>query len=232
MTHDRVSSSRAAAALALLLMLPSGLALAGPLSGTWQQTSSNGGACPTCRISIKEDGSLASLAANNGWSADLSWLDQGGTKAAGRGRWKRDVGGAYAGKAIDVGVLLAGDVLTLTMSVSDGSIPGRIVGSYKRVAVPVVQPDTPQAGADLFGGKDAEQIRNGVRRYTCPEGVPLVVTFSEDAAIAAISIDGGPETRLPEKKQNVYANRQYSLDVHGRVATLRTPTGTDRCKQN
>ena len=232
MTHNRVSSSRAAAALALLFVLSSGMAFAGPLSGTWQQTSSNAGACPTCSITIKEDGSLASLAASNGWSADLSWLDQGGTKAAGRGRWRRDVGGAYAGKAIDIGVRLAGDVLTLTMSVSDHSIPGRIVGSYKRVAVPVVQPATPPASADLFDGKDGEQIRNGVRRYTCPEGVPLVVTFSEDAALAGISIDGGPAAQLPEKKQGVYANGQYSLDVHGRIATLRTPTGTDRCKQN
>jgi len=227
MTHDRVS--HAAVALAFLTAFCGGAASAGPLSGTWKQTGSNAGACPTCSIAIKEDGSIAAVVANNGWSAKLSWLDPAGKHAAGRGSWKPGAGGAYDGKAIDVDMRVAGDRLTLTMTVSDGSIPGKIVGSYKRAAALLF--DAPGQAAAISDDNGAGQIRNGVRRYTCPEGIPLVVTFSEDAAIAAVSVDGGPPARLAEKREFVYSNRQYSLEVHGRAATLRTPTGTDRCSQ-
>lgn len=228
MTHDRVS--HAAVTLAFLATFSGGAAIAGPLSGTWKQADSNAGACPTCSIAIKEDGSLATLVANNGWSASLSWLDPSGKHAAGHGSWNPGAGGAYGGKAIDVDVRVAGGKLTLTMTVSDGSIPGKIVGSYKRAAALLF--DAPGQAAAPTDDSGAGQIHNGVRRYTCPEGIPLVVTFSEDAAIAAVSVDGGPPARLAEKREFVYANRQLTLEVRGRIATLRSPTGTDRCNQN
>ena len=222
----------AAAGLAALFALSADMAEAGPLSGTWRQTGSNAGVCPTCSVSIREDGSLAALTANNGWSANLSWQDPKGTQAIGRGRWKRSVGGTFGGKEIDVGVKVSGDTLTLTMSVSDGSVPGQIVAKYSRVGGQAVLFGNPAPGADAPVDSAADQIHNGVRRYTCPEGLPLIATFSEDAAIADISIDGSPKTRLQETAQGVYSNKHYTLTVRGRIATVRSPTGTDKCRQN
>lgn len=71
-------------------------------------------------------------------------------------------------------------------------------------------------------------------RYTCEEGVPMVVRFENrgDRSVAFVSIDGSPEMRLkqiPTGSGVKYSNGEYSIFTKGRNAILDINGDTDIC---
>jgi len=71
-------------------------------------------------------------------------------------------------------------------------------------------------------------------RYTCEEGVPMVVRFENrgDRSLAFISIDGSPEMRLkqiPTGSGVKYSNGEYTILTKGRNAILEINGDTDIC---
>lgn len=108
-----------AAAFAALSMVPAHAA-----SPAWlgfcsmaAQTSSNAGDCPACHLMIADNPEIQMyfVEANNGWSADLTFVEGDESVAAGSGRWGA-VGGAFNNAAFDIDINRQGDSLFMTMS--------------------------------------------------------------------------------------------------------------------
>lgn len=95
-----------------------------------QQVSSNAGDCPTCRLMIADnpETQMYFIEANNGWSAELFFVEGDESVAAGSGAWGR-VGGAYERAAFDIDVNRQGDQLFLTMTHHNRSL-GTVRASF------------------------------------------------------------------------------------------------------
>ena len=71
-------------------------------------------------------------------------------------------------------------------------------------------------------------------RFTCEEGIPMVVRFEERGGRARImvSIDGGPEMRLDQVKAGSgakFANENYTVWLKGQNAMLEVDGNIDNC---
>lgn len=93
----------------------------GNFVGTWVQTSSNAGACPTCSITIAKRGAELRVSSSNGWQATVYSGQDGDTRSAtGSGRWPANAGGAYAGRQFSLDLTAGPRGLTMSM-VHDGT---------------------------------------------------------------------------------------------------------------
>ncbi|MDJ0448680.1 hypothetical protein [Methylocystis sp. JR02] len=81
-----------------------------PLTGTWLQTYSTAGQCPTCSIAIRRDGDGYLVSSSNGWSARVIGGPHG---AVGGGSWNTQ--GAWGGP-LQVRLRARGDELELSMT--------------------------------------------------------------------------------------------------------------------
>jgi membrane-bound inhibitor of C-type lysozyme len=90
-----------------------------------------------------------------------------------------------------------------------------------------------QAGRAQTGGELPLAPKSTTVRYTCAEGLPLVVTYVNSGNGHAIfSIDGSPEERLeqaPSGSGSQYTNGRFTLFAKGNSATLQHPSGVDNC---
>ena len=119
-------------AAGIFLLLTSATAGQASFCGNYIQTWSNAGQCKTCKLQIADNPEIQKyfVEANNGWSAELEFVEGDASVAAGNGRWK-NVGGPYSGKPITIDMNQQGSTLNLTMSVSDGSVQGVIKATYR-----------------------------------------------------------------------------------------------------
>lgn len=93
----------------------------GNFVGTWQQVSSNAGACPTCSITITKRGAELRVSSSNGWQATVYSGQDGDTRSAtGNGRWPANAGGAYAGRQFSLDLTAGPRGLEMSM-VPDGT---------------------------------------------------------------------------------------------------------------
>lgn len=104
------------------------------LLGTWEQVTSNAGACPTCRVEFQNTPHGAIVVANNGWRADRLAPETGGP-ANGFGRWRDErAASRVSGRSFTVTCRSEeSGLLAMTMTVNTG--PGRqsvVRGSYRR----------------------------------------------------------------------------------------------------
>ncbi|MEL7048288.1 MAG: hypothetical protein AAFO75_04870 [Pseudomonadota bacterium] len=85
---------------------------------TYQQTWSNAGQCPTCQLNIKHwPGEQAyTVFANNGWQAELNYVEGDSSVATGGGTWQKGLGHAYSGKNFDMDLSQQGQQLSMIMS--------------------------------------------------------------------------------------------------------------------
>lgn len=99
-------------------------ALSKILPGEWYQIDSNAGKCSDCRIRIETVGEEFSVNANNGWSGIVRLSFQGKPLVAGRGSWRSNFGGNYAGREFFLNLGMKGDDLLMLMTVptSDGRL--------------------------------------------------------------------------------------------------------------
>jgi hypothetical protein len=81
-----------------------------PLPGTWLQTYSTAGQCPSCTITIEREGDGYLISSSNGWSARVVGGPHG---AVGGGSWNTQ--GAWGG-ALLVRIRTQGDELELSMT--------------------------------------------------------------------------------------------------------------------
>jgi hypothetical protein len=81
-----------------------------PLLGTWLQTYSTAGQCPTCSITIRPQGDGYLVTSSNGWSARVVGGSYG---AEGGGSWNTQ--GAWGG-ALQIRLRRHGDELELSMT--------------------------------------------------------------------------------------------------------------------
>ncbi|MEP4031982.1 MliC family protein [Roseibium polysiphoniae] len=90
-----------------------------------------------------------------------------------------------------------------------------------------------QAGSAQTGGELPQPASETTVRYTCAEGLPLVVTFVNSGnGHVVFSIDGLPEERLeqvPSGSGSQYTNGRFTLFAKGNSATLQHPSGVDNC---
>lgn len=116
---------------ALLLLASTSAGQAG-FCGNYVQTWSNAGTCKTCKLQIADNPEIQKyfVEANNGWSAELEFVEGDASVATGSGRWK-NVGGAYSGKRVSIDMNQQDLTLRMTMSVTDGSVPGAVKATYR-----------------------------------------------------------------------------------------------------
>ena len=102
---------------ALVIFALSGSANAG-FCGSYVQTSSNAGDCPTCTLIIADNPEIQKyfVTSNNGWEAELLWTHGDDSTAAGSGRWNDNVGHALAGRGFEIDMNQQGRTLNMTMS--------------------------------------------------------------------------------------------------------------------
>jgi len=100
--------------------------------GNYIQTWSNAGTCKSCKLQIADNPEIQKyfVKANNGWSAELTFVEGDASVATGSGRWK-NVGGAYSGKRVSIDMNQQDVTLRMTMSVTDGSVAGVIKATYR-----------------------------------------------------------------------------------------------------
>uniref|UniRef100_Q07J92 Lipocalin-like domain-containing protein n=1 Tax=Rhodopseudomonas palustris (strain BisA53) TaxID=316055 RepID=Q07J92_RHOP5 len=96
----------------------------GALPGEWYQIASNAGKCQDCRIRIERVGQDFTVTSNNGWSAIVRQSFQGKPFVAGKGGWRQNFGGVYAGRAFFLNLGMKGDELLMLMTVPspDGNL--------------------------------------------------------------------------------------------------------------
>ncbi len=126
-----LNATRQMIAGAFLLVASTTIAQAG-FCGNYVQTWSNAGTCKSCKLLIADNPKIQKyfVEANNGWSAELDFVEGDASVAAGSGRWK-NVGGAYGGKQVTIDMNQQGLTLRMTMSVTDGSVAGVIEATYR-----------------------------------------------------------------------------------------------------
>lgn len=85
--------------------------------GNYVQLTSNAGDCLNCRLIIADNpkNQFYFVEANNGWTAELTWVDGDASVATGQGFWG-DVGGAYDNAGFEIDLLQQGRVLTMFMT--------------------------------------------------------------------------------------------------------------------
>lgn len=128
-----VRSARwAAFAVAIVHAVPVRASEAAEILGLWEQVTTNAGACRTCTIEFRSEGSGLSVTANNGWSASLS--DPTGRDIVGAGCWANRGHSWVSGKSFTARFHRNGDHLEMTMIVDAGTEPKPVVrGTYRRV---------------------------------------------------------------------------------------------------
>jgi hypothetical protein len=99
--------------------------------GNYQQISSNAGACPTCTLMIADNPELQfyGVVANNGWEAELYWVNRNEGVAAGGGEWN-DRAGSYAEQRFAIDMNREGDRLFMRMSHYNPALGGAITAEY------------------------------------------------------------------------------------------------------
>lgn len=87
---------------------------------------------------------------------------------------------------------------------------------------------TSQTGGELPPPATATKVR-----YTCAEGLPLMVTYVNTGnGYVLFSLDGSPEVRLEQVVSgsgSQYTNGRFTLFSKGRSATIQHPSGVDNC---
>lgn len=115
------------------LALSTGAALAdwNGFCGTYQQVSSNAGACPSCSLMIADNPELQfyGVVANNGWEAELYWVDGDEGVAAGGGEWN-DMAGSYAEQRFAIDMNRQGDRLFMRMTHYNPALGSAITAEY------------------------------------------------------------------------------------------------------
>ena len=99
--------------------------------GMYQQVWSNAGACPACSLIVADNPELQFyfVEANNGWTAELNWVEGDESVATGEGQWG-DVGGAYGNQRFDIDLYRDRAILTMDMTMHDSSVAGTIQAQY------------------------------------------------------------------------------------------------------
>lgn len=122
MTLTKTLTAAAFAALSMAPVHASSPAWYG-FCGMAAQISSNAGDCPACRLTIADNPEIQMyfVEANNGWSAELTFVEGDESVAAGSGRWGA-VGGAFNNAAFDIDINRQGDRLYMTMSHHDRAL--------------------------------------------------------------------------------------------------------------
>ncbi len=102
----------------------------GDYLGSWRQTRSNSGACPSCSVTFNEAGGNRLVAVgSSGGSAQVA-VDPGDERRLnGRGRWQRGAGGNYSGQPFTVTFYRARGEVSMTMDVQG---LGTVEASYRR----------------------------------------------------------------------------------------------------
>ncbi|MCK7615521.1 hypothetical protein [Roseibium sediminicola] len=90
----------------------------------YQQTHSNAGQCNNCFLNISSiaNGHYYTVLASNGWSAELRSTHGDTSVASGVGKWRADVGHAYAGTKFTIDLEQQGSQLSMMM---DGNANGQ-----------------------------------------------------------------------------------------------------------
>ncbi|SNZ19332.1 MliC family protein [Cohaesibacter gelatinilyticus] len=122
-------------------------------------------------------------------------------------------------------VFLSLDLKAGQIFYAEGSGPARVL--YRITGA------SARAGAIRKTGNKVRANRNRTVRYSCAEGIPLVVTYvNKGNGHAIFSIDGSPKKRLEEVVSgsgSQYTNGRFTLFSKGRSATLEHPAGVDNC---
>ena len=126
-----VLRSVGAALSALLLSSAAAHAQWNGFCGNYQQVTSNAGACPTCTLMIADNPELQfyGVIANNGWEADLYWVNGNEGVAKGGGRWN-DMAGAYEEQRFAVDMTRRGDRLFMQMTHYNPALGAPITAEY------------------------------------------------------------------------------------------------------
>lgn len=91
----------------------------------YKQVQSNAGACGNCFIdvsSIGGKGHYYAIVASNGWIAEARSTHGDTSLASGTGKWKSNVGHAFAGTKFEIDLEQQGSQLSMTM---DGNVNGQ-----------------------------------------------------------------------------------------------------------
>ncbi len=122
-------------------------------------------------------------------------------------------------------VFLSLDLTARQIFYAEGSGPARVL--YQ------ITGSRAQAGSVRKSKNKPRANRSKTVRYTCAEGLPLVVTYVNSGNGHAIfSIDGSPKERLEQVVSgsgSQYTNGRFTLFSKGRSATLEHPAGIDNC---
>jgi membrane-bound inhibitor of C-type lysozyme len=94
-----------------------------------------------------------------------------------------------------------------------------------------------KAGRGGSGGQAGQAASRTVVRYSCNEGIPLVVRYENigNTSRAFFSHDSLPEMRLDQIRSGsgaAYSNGRYTLHTKGRQAVLTWDGITDVCRQD
>lgn len=184
-----------------------------------------------------QGGGLALAPGVDGFSVDQVFHDLGSFSNAGGGQWEElDATGRVAFRFKEAGrnqssvflydlsrdVSLQLDLARGQVLYGQGSEPKRALYTITNVLADVQEtlPATPDTV---------------IRRYTCEEGLPLVVAFGQTGdGYAIFSIDGSPEIRLEQVRSGsgaLYTDGAHSIHSKGGSVVLTSPSGTDHCSE-
>lgn len=102
----------------------------------------------------------------------------------------------------------------------------------KTVLYPITQ-SSAQGGHTRASNGRPQSADSTTVQYSCPEGLPLTVTYVNSGNGHVIfSIDGSPQRRLDQVVSGSgsrYTDGRFTLLSKGNTATLQTPSGVDKC---
>ena len=101
------------------------------ICGMYQQVWSNAGACPGCSLIVADNPEIQFyfVESNNGWTAELTWVEGDESTATGEGKWG-NVGGVYNNQGFDIDLYRDRAILTMDMTMHDPSVAGTVQAQY------------------------------------------------------------------------------------------------------
>ncbi|MBV0910821.1 hypothetical protein [Anianabacter salinae] len=115
------------------LIAVSGAAQSQPfgLCGNYVQLTSNAGDCFECRLLIADNPEIQKyfVEANNGWTAELVWVDGDASVATGQGFWG-PVGGLFDNAGFEIDLNQQGRIMTMLMTHHLPELSGTIEATY------------------------------------------------------------------------------------------------------
>lgn len=117
-------------AVASLALLTLSSAAQAEFCSKYQQTQSNAGHCNNCFVTIRSfPGQQAYTAhSNNGWYAEMNWVEGDSSVASGGGLWK----GAPKGEGFNIDLEQQGPTLRMTMQMYKNSQMGQVIRAQFR----------------------------------------------------------------------------------------------------